>query len=143
MIFYTVLHSVCLYLTNSIGGLLLLHTFSSICYLSNFNDVPSNLWEVYLTVVLICIATVISNVEHIFMCFWLSVCIIWRHVYLDLLSFRLGCFFFRFKAVWDIFITWRLICCWLLQLQIFSPILWIVLCFVYGFLFCVKTFEFT
>ena len=38
-----------------------------------------------LIVVLICISLVVSNVE-LFMCdFWLSVCLLWRNVYLDLL----------------------------------------------------------
>ena len=33
-----------------------------------------------------CTHIIISDVEHLFLCaFWLSVCLIWRNVYLDLL----------------------------------------------------------
>ena len=43
----------------------------------------------YLIVVFMCISLIINNVEHLSMC--LSVCLLWRNVYLDLmLSFWLG-----------------------------------------------------
>ena len=80
---------------------------------------------------LICISLIISSVEHLFICFLPSVYLLWRSLYLDLLP---------------IFFDW-VVCCFdmylselfvyfgeSLYLQIFSPILWIVFSFVYGFL---------
>ena len=49
----------------------------------------------YLTVVLICISLIISDVEHLSCASWPSLCLLWRNVILDLLTiFGLGCLFF-------------------------------------------------
>ena len=71
---------------------------------------------------------------------WLSVCLLWRNVYVDLPPiFWLSCFsYFWYWATWAVCIFWRLSLCWLLHLQIFSPILRVLFLFVCGFLCCAK-----
>ena len=98
----------------------------------------------YLTVVLICISLIISDVEHLFMCFfWSSVCLLWRNVCLDLLPiFRLGSLFFWYWAAWAVCIFWRLIPFQLLHLQIFSATLWVVFLFRLWFPLPCKSFKF-
>ena len=83
----------------------------------------------YLIVVLICISLIISDIEHLFSCaFCPSVCLLRRNVYLDLLPiFWLGCLVFDIEL--HVCIFWKLIPCWSLHLQIFSPILWVVFSF--------------
>ena len=59
----------------------------------------------YLVVVLICISLIISDVEQLFMCLLPSVCLLWRNVYLGVLSiFGLGCFFFFNIELHEVFV---------------------------------------
>ena len=42
----------------------------------------------YLTVVLTCISLMINNGEHLFMCCWLSVCLLWENVHCPFFKFN-------------------------------------------------------
>ena len=55
----------------------------------------------YLIVVLICVSLMINDVEYSLTCFWPSVYLLWRNVYLCLLPIiGLGCLFFWYWAAW-------------------------------------------
>ena len=80
----------------------------------------------YLTVVLICIYLIMSNIEHIFMCL-LAICMSSLEKCLSLSpTFWLGCFFFWHWVVWTACIFWKLILCQLFDLLLFSPILRVI-----------------
>ena len=66
----------------------------------------------YLIVFLIYISWITSNVEHLFMCFWPSVCLLWRNVYLAHLPiFDWAICLFFYWAAWAVCRFWRLIPC--------------------------------
>lgn len=52
----------------------------------------------YLIIVLICISLIISNVEHLLMCLFALLCLLWINVYSDLLIFKLIFFMLSYMS---------------------------------------------
>ena len=71
--------------------------------------------------------------------FWLSVCLLWRNVHLEPLPiFFIGFFVcFWYWSSWAVSVFWRLILWHSLHLQIFSPILWVVVFILFMVFFAV------
>ena len=78
----------------------------------------------YLTVVLICISLITSDVEHVFLSLW-AICIssLERCLCRSNVLFSIGWFGFCYWVVWAVCIFWKLNPCWSHHLQIFFLIL--------------------
>ena len=92
--------------TSSIGGFPLLCILSSIYCLYTFWWWPFCLvWGDNLIVVFICISVTISDVEHLLMCLWPSVC--WTKVFRSPVHILMGFFVFWYWAAWALCQFWR------------------------------------
>ena len=66
----------------------------------------------YLIVVLVCISLIISDVEHLLMCLWSSVCLLWTEVCLGLLPFFWWVVYFFDIELHELFVSfghWSLV----------------------------------
>ena len=81
----------------------------------------------YLTVVLICISLIMSDIEHLFLCL-LAICMssLDKCLFRSFSNFWLICFFFKHPVIWAACIFWKLVLCQLFPLLLLSSILRVV-----------------
>ena len=96
----------------------------------------------YLIVVSICISLIISDVEHLFMCLWPSVCLLWRNV--SSAHFSIGLFVFLLLSFMSCLYILEIKPLWVISFaNIFSHSVGCLfgfrfVLFFYGFLCCAK-----
>ena len=96
----------------------------------------------YLIVGFTCIALIISDIEHLFMCL-LAICMssLEKWFFKSSKHLLIALFIFWILSCMYYFIFWKLILSHLLQWQIFSHISELSFCVVYGYLSCAKAFN--
>ena len=96
----------------------------------------------YLIVVLICFSLIVSNAEHLFMCFFaFYMSSLEKCLFRSFSHFLIGVFFW-YWVVWAACILWKLILCQLFPLLLFSPILRVVFSPCLQFPLPCKAFKF-
>ena len=93
-----------------------------------------------LAVVLICVSLIISKAEHLSFACWASVCLLWNSIYSGLLL-NLNQVIFSILSYMSCLYSVAIDPYWPYNLQIFSPIQWVVLSFSQLFPLAVKNLS--